>query len=140
MRLSSADKARKFISLVVILLLSAVYYGSFDVALDEHVSGGSIRGCSGISIPHSLLAVGPAAVREDNENSSGQGQSIDKTAPSADIFSRIVRKLLQILSGTYPSESVIHFRLYFLSLCIAGCAYLYFLALIRCIHLKDGSK
>lgn len=140
MKLGFTETAKRNISLVIILLISAVHCGSIDLSYDYFSSGGSIRGSSNTTISRSLIASTPVGLRENDSRSSGSGQNFEKASVSSDIFSKLARKLLQLFGSAQFSESVTFLRNYSLSKCIACCAYLFLLTHIRFIHLKDGSK
>ena len=127
-------------SLIIIFMLAAVSYGGFDVPYDASNISGSISVCGGISVSHSLLASAPAGAHENNSKGSGHEQDIEKASVVFDIFGKLIRKLLQLFTGSNLIPAAAHIRYYFLSLCISGCTCLYFLSLIRFIHLTDGSK
>ena len=69
-----------------------------------------------------------------------QEQNLEETNASSDILSSIARKFMQISGENLIPDTVFHFKIYFLSICISTFAYLFLLTHIRYIHLQDGSK
>ena len=140
MKLSFSITAKRNISLIVVILLTIVCCGSIASSITTVHSEGSISVCNRVAVSHSLLACAPTAARENSSGSSGDEQNLEKTVPSSDILSRIVRKLLVFLGCSYSSESIAQLRLNFLSICISAYAYHVLLTFVRFIHLIDGSK
>lgn len=140
MKTSFFDKAKRIISLVIILLLSAVCYGSIDLSCDVFSPGGSIRGSRSTAISQSLIVSTPPAVHEINSRSIGNEQNHKKANSASHTFGRTAKKILQFLDGFWVHDSSYNFRNYFIRICIACYAYLFLLTHVSFIHLKDGSK
>ena len=137
--IGNINQLRKITALVMVLVIASVSYGSIDKAYDAGRTGGCLKACGTISIAHSLIANIPAA-HDNNGRSGGHEEGIEKTTVIWDFFSKIVRKLLQIFDGSLLVSQALHAGTYFLTLCIPGCSFLFYLFLIRFIHLADGSK
>ena len=140
MNLSIYKTAKRNITLAIILLLTASYCGCFDVSFYAFNEGGSISASSCAAISHSLLTCSPSDVRRDAGADTEHEQSYERSNVVSEMFRRIVRKLRQIPGGSVLSESVLHFKYYFIYICTLSCALLFLLTHIRFIHLKDGSK
>lgn len=135
-----SGRAKRNISLAMVIFLTVVFCGSIDLNCDSFSSGGVIRGSSSLAAAHSFEAFPSTAVREDNRGGSGNDQSLGKEIAITDILCRLARKLLEILGcGTAP-DSLAVLRHFYISICISGCTCLCLLTNIRFIHLKDGSK
>jgi hypothetical protein len=76
----------------------------------------------------------------ENRSTNSSGQSLQNAAATTNILSRLIRKLLQFAGGSHAEGSPVNYNLYVISVCISGCAFFLCLALVRLIHLKDGSK
>ena len=131
---------RKSITLIMMFFLTAVCCVSFDVSYDSFSSGGSIKGISQARVSHSLTIFAHTGVHEDRSTNSSNNQSLENSAAGSHIFYRLIKKLLQFSGGSRFTEAAVSCNLYVISLCIAGCAFLLCLAIVRLIHLKDGSK
>ena len=131
---------RKSITLIMMFFLTAVCCVSFDVSYDSFTSGGSIKGFSQAKVSHSLTVFAHTGVHEYRSTEGSSGQSIQNATATTHILSRLIRKLLQFAGGGRPAGAPVNYNLYVISLCISGCAFLLCLALVRLIHLKDGSK
>lgn len=140
MRFSFSSIVKRNITLILVLLLAVAYCGSIDVSRDDFSTGGGLKAGGTIAVSHSLIASVPAAVTDNSGRSSGPDQSLEKTSPSSDILSRIARKILQTAGFGTLSVSLITFRTYIFSIGISICICLFFLTLVRSVHLKDGSK
>ena len=138
MRRSFTDNAKKIISLFIILLLTAVFCGSFEVSCNSLIAGGDISTGSGaisrLSIACSHIDLGR------NAGGSREQEEFEETSSVFDIYGKTARKSLQSSGSGSLSESILSFKSYFVSICIISCAYLFLLTLVRFIHLKDGSK
>lgn len=134
----SVKRAQRNIAIVTVIILAAVCCASFDLSFDTLSSGGSIKGSSPVSIPHSLIANTPSSVHENNGDNNGQ--SLGRADPASNIFIRIIRKILVSIGGLISTGSRALISHYFLAMCAASCAYLFLLTNVRFIHLKDGSK
>lgn len=131
---------RKSITLAMVFFLTAICCVSFDVSYDSFTSGGSIKGISQAKISHSLTVFAHTGVREDRNADGSGGQSIQNATAATNILSRLIRKLLQFAGTSRLAGVPVNFNLYVISVCISGCTFLLCLALVRLIHLKDGSK
>lgn len=140
MMLSFSTRAKRNISLILIILFTVVFCESIDLACDSFSSGGGIKSSSCISVSHSLLAFPSGAVREDNGSSNGNDRAIGEGSTANGFFYRIARKLLAIIGGEPTLGSLASFKIFFISICISGGACLFLPNHIRFIHLKDGSK
>lgn len=140
MRHICSNTFRKSITLIMMFFLTAVCCVSFDVSYDSFSSGGSIKGISQAKVSHSLTVFAHTGVREDRSTDGSSGQSLQNAAATTHILSRLIRKLLQFVGISRRAGTPVSYNLYLISLCISGCAFLLCLALVRLIHLKDGSK
>lgn len=132
--------AKRNISLIMILLFTVVFCGSIDLTCDSFNSGGGIKGCSGISVSHSLIAFPSTTVREGNNEGSRSDQNLEEESILSNISFRIAKKLLSLF-GCDPAKGLrTLLRQFYISICIAGCTCLILLTQVRFIHLKDGSK
>ena len=87
---------KRNISLIMIILLTVVFCGSIDLTCDSFSSGGGIKGSSGISVSHSLIAFPSATVREGNNGGNGNDQNLEEEIVTYNIFCRIAKKLLAL--------------------------------------------
>ena len=140
MTVKSSGTAKRYISLIMIILFTVVFCGSIDLTCDYFSSGGGIKGSSGISVSRSLLAFPSAAVREDNNESSGKDQDLGEEIVTYDIFCRTGKNLLALYDCDLTQGLFTLLKHFYISVCIAGCTCLFLSAQVRFIHLKDGSK
>ena len=140
MTVKSSGTAKRYISLIMIILFTVVFCGSIDLTCDYFSSGGGIKGSSGIAVSRSLLAFPSAAVREDNNESSGKDQDLGEEIVTYDIFCRTGKKLPSLSDCDLTQGLLTLLKHFYISVCIAGCASLFLSAQVRFIHLKDGSK
>jgi len=140
MMFSFSGTVKRNISLIMIILLAVVFCGSIDLTCDSLSCGGGIKGSSGISVSHSLVAFPSAAVREGNNGVNGNDQNLEKESVIADIFCRFAKKLLAILGCSLAQGSLTFLKHFYICICIAGCTCIFLLIHVRFIHLKDGSK
>ena len=137
---SLSGRAKRNISLAMVILLTVVFCGSIDLNCDSFSSGGAIRGSSSLAAAHSFEAFPSTDVRDDSKGSSGNDQSLGRETAISDILYRIARKLLAIIGCGTGQDSLAALEHFYISICISGCTCLYLLTNIRFIHLKDGSK
>lgn len=121
MKFSFADIVKKKLSLLIIILLASICCSSFGMTFDAFGPTGSIMGSRNYTASHSLIVCTPAISNKDSGGS-------------------IARKSLQITGESILPETVFHFKIYFLSICISTFAYLFLLTHVIYIHLQDGSK
>lgn len=131
---------RKSITLIMLFFITAVCCVSFDVSYDSFSSGGSINGISQAKVSHSLTVFAHTGVHEDRSAEGSSGQNFQNAAVTTHILSRLIRKLMHFAGECHISGTPVNYNLYVISVCISGCAFLLCLALVRFIHLKDGSK
>jgi len=140
MVLNISGGIKKRITLVMVVLLTAVFCGSIDLSCNYFEPAGVLKGNTSISVAHSLQAFPASAAGEESNRNGGDPQNIEKGYAASDLFCRIVRKTLVILvCGRIPT-SFTYLKNFCLSICISGCAFLFLLTHIRFIHLKDGCK
>ena len=140
MRHNYNNSFRKSITIIMMFFLTAVCCVSFDVSYDSFTSGGSIRGVSQAKVSHSLTVFAHTGIHEDKSTEGSSGQSLHNASTAPHILSRLIRKLLNSACGNRLAGAPVNYNLYVISLCISGCALLLCLAIVRLIHLKDGSK
>lgn len=132
--------AKRNISLIIIILLTAVFYGSIDLSYDSLSYGGGIKGRSGVSASHSLIAFPSMTVRGNYNGSNGNDQNLEKGSGIYNILSGLAKKLLTIIVLGLTQGTLSLLKHYYILICIAGCTCLFLLTHVRFIHLKDGSK
>lgn len=131
---------KKSITLIVMFFLATVCCVSFDVSYDSFTSGGSIKGISQATVSHSLTVFAHTGVQEDRSTQGSSSQNLQNAAATNHILSRLIKKLLRFAGEGHLTGAPLNYNLYVISVCISGCAFLLCLAIVRSIHLKDGSK
>ena len=115
--------AKRNISLIMSILLTVVFCGSIDLTCDSFSSGGEIKGSSGISVSHSLIAFLSATVREGNNGDNGNGQKPEEKIVTYNIFCRIAKKLLALFGCDSSRGLLTLLKHFYISICIAGILY-----------------
>lgn len=133
-------KPVRSIAIFLIIFIAALCGEGFNVSADELSPGGSISGKTTVAVSHSLISFVHTGIREDSSENAYRGQPLGRVSVSGDALGSMARRLLAYDGEHIPFGSRIHFRLYYLFICISGCVYLFSPALVRFIHLKDGSK
>lgn len=137
---SISGTLKKRITLVMVVLLTAVFCGSADLSCDYFEPAGVLKGITSVSVAHSLEAFPASAAGEESNRNGVDPQNIEKGYAATDLFCRVIRKILVTPGCGRISTSFTYLKHSCLSICISGCAFLFLLTHIRFIHLKDGSK
>ena len=138
MKGSFTNNAKRNISLFLILLLTAVFCGSFELSCNSLTEGGKFSTDSGLI---SRLSIACSHIDLSRNAGGGREQEeFEETSSVFDIYGKTARKSLQSFGSGNLSESILSFKSYFVSICLVSCAYLFLLTQVRFIHHKDGSK
>ena len=128
------------ITLIMSVLLTAVFCGSVGLSCEYFEPAGVLKGNANVSISHFLEAFPTSAASEEPNRDSGDPQNLGKRYVPSDMFCRIIRKILVIFDGGRIPPKFTDLKHFCLPIFISGCVFLFLLTHIRFIHLKDGCK
>ena len=141
MKYAITGRAKKNTIITLIILIAAMYCCSVDLSSYDCLgSGGSIKATGCTASPSSVISCVPSAIQNHINRNNEPGDDLSRNVSSSILHRSLMRRFFQSHESGQLSGTVSLFHHFFISLCIAGSAFLRPGVQIRYMHLQDGSK